>query len=214
MASRVVDLTKLIKDLNNLDANATKNLAIAINETSEDITRKSIDEIADRVELQKSYISKHLFVEQKATTTNPQAIITGNARGTLLTQYPFEAFEKTENNRGGVRVKVNKNGSSHDIQGAFKIRLKAGASRGNSQGIALRNKDALEYFERNLSKGARTTAKQDKLNKIRRKAASKPRGITVLHSRSINQLFDSIREEQTDENISNLADEIFNRLFR
>lgn len=178
------DLSKLATRISQKSEIAKKASALAINKSATYAIKLSIDEIIKEAALQPNYVKKHLRTVARASPSNLRAIISANARATLLTRYPHV---KTPD---GIRVKVNATGGYREIKGARVLRGLKGSS---ATGIALRNKDAVAYFSNAINKGKRTPEKSRKLQRIIRKARTKPYGMTVLHSRSINQLFTSKR---------------------
>ena len=133
-----------------------------------------------------SYVKKRLHVRKRAKPDSLTAIVTGEERGTLLERYPYSLSPT------GATVRVNKAGSALEIKGARMVRLKGSGEKV----LGMFNKDAMEAFTKALSKGeGATTGKRKKLHQLERRAANKPYGRTPLHSRSINQLFQSVRED-------------------
>lgn len=180
--------------------------AQALNKTATFAVNKSVDEITKSVTLAPEYVKKHFKVANRASPSNLSVVIYANERATLLTRYRFSQ------SRQGINVAINKGSGFTELRGAFKI----GGLRGSqATGIAMRNKVAAEFFERAASKGKRTSFKSAKLARLLAKAEAKPNGIYVLHSRSINQLFTSVREDvgpvATDFLIEDFIEQ-FNRL--
>lgn len=163
---------------------ANKAAALAINKTTTFAIKEAISDIQEEANLQQGYISKHIKTVSRASAKKLRAVVAANARETLLTRYPYRKTAK------GVAVSVGVTGY-REIPRAFIVR---GLKGSQATGVALSNKEALALFEKRFSKGQPTPGKQAKLAKLRSKAKSKPRGIEVLHSRSINQLFTSSRE--------------------
>ena len=104
---------------------------------------------------------------------------------------------------------VNKTTGYRTIKRAFRVTNLRGSG---ASGIALKNQDAVEVFRRSLSPS--TPGKSRKLQRIISKARTKPNGITVLHSRSINQLFTSVREDVQPRTFRFMADEFISDLRR
>lgn len=181
--SNILDVKDLKKRLKSKTDATSKAAALALNKTSTFAIRESISDITSEVSLQQSYISKHLKTVGRASSSNLRAVIAANARETLLSRYPYRVTSK------GVSVKIGVSGY-RDIPKAFIVRGLRGSL---ATGVALSNKQALAFFESRLSTGISTAAKVSKVAKLREKAIKKPRGIEVLHSRSINQLFTSSR---------------------
>lgn len=160
--------------------------AQALNKTGTYTTDESVKLIIQRVNLDASYVKKHLGVSDRASPDNLRIIIRANERGTLLTRYPNRKTSK------GMAVSINKGSGFSELRGAFVI---SGLRGSGASGIAMNNKKALEFFELAAASGADTYFKSAKVFKLKYKAASKPRGITVLNSRSINQLFTTVRDD-------------------
>lgn len=160
--------------------------AQALNKTATFAINKSIDEIVKSVNLSPEYVKKHFKVSNRASPSNLSVVIFANERATLLTRY------KTSESAKGIRVAINKGAGFTELRGAFKI---SGLRGSQATGIAMRNKVALEFFERAASNGERTSPKASKLSRLQAKAKARPNGIYVLHSRSINQLFTSVRDD-------------------
>lgn len=177
----------LVEKLNSTPEQINKAAAKAVNKTTQQVFKDSIDAMMREVNLDESYIKKHFKIANRASPSNLRARITANARGTLLTRYPYL---KTSD---GVKVRVNAKGTYRNMKGAFV----ASNLRGSfSTGIAMRNKIAVQFLLKSLHKGqGATSAKRAKLAKLRRKAEQKPGGLYVPHARSINQLFISVRED-------------------
>lgn len=160
--------------------------AQALNKTATFAINKSVDEITKTVNLSPEYVKKHFKINNRASPSNLSVVIYANERATLLTRY------KTSQSAKGIRVAVNRGGGLTELRGAFKI---SGLRGSQATGIAMRNKVALEFFERAAGNGERTSGKSSKLARLAAKAKARPNGIYVLHSRSINQLFTSVRDD-------------------
>ncbi|AWY02810.1 hypothetical protein [Alteromonas phage JH01] len=185
--------------------NTTINRAasLAINKTVTYAKDLSISEIVRNVNLQQSYIKQNLKTAKRASPSDLSAIIRANTRETLLTRYPYQETST------GVRVAINKTTGYRTINRAFRVTNLRGSG---ATGIALKNKDAVEVFRRSLSPS--TPGKAAKLARIEAKAETKPNGITVLHSRSINQLFTSVREDVQPRTYRFMADQFISDLQR
>lgn len=163
---------------------ANRAAAQALNKAATYTTDQSVRMITDDVNLQPQYIKKHLRVVGRASPANLRTVIAANERATLLTRYPHMRTSQ------GMRVAVNKGSGFREIKGAFAV---TGLRGSQASGIALSSRDAVDFFKLGLNKGQRTPAKSRKLQRIISKARTKPRSIEVLHSRSINQMFTSVR---------------------
>lgn len=181
--SSIFDVSDLKSRIKSRGETANKAAALAVNKATTFAIKQAITDIQEEANLQQGYISKHIKTVGRASSKNLRAVIAANARETLLTRYPYRKTAR------GVAVSVGVTGY-REIPKAFIVR---GLRGSEATGIALSNKEALALFERQFSKGQSTPGKQKKLAKLRSKAKQKPRGIEVLHSRSINQLFTSSR---------------------
>lgn len=175
--------------INKIKANSTvvnRAAAQALNKTATFAVSKSIAEITKAVNLSPEYVKKHFKVGNRASPSNLAVVIYANERATLLTRYRYNQSSK------GIKVAINKGSGFTELRGAFKI---SGLRGSQATGIAMRNKVALEFFERAAGNGERTNGKSSKLSRLAAKAKARPNGIYVLHSRSINQLFTSVRDD-------------------
>ncbi|AUR86172.1 neck protein [Vibrio phage 1.083.O._10N.286.52.B9] len=160
--------------------------SLTLNRTATATVNKSIEEITGSVNLEPSYIKKHLKVTARASPANLRTIITANERGTLLGRYPnFKT-------KDGMRVAINKGSGYRELRGAFRV---TGLKNSDAAGIALRNRDAVAFVEASMRNTKGSAKKSRKLANIKSNAENKPNGIYVLHSRSVNQLFVSVRDD-------------------
>ncbi|AUR84123.1 neck protein [Vibrio phage 1.049.O._10N.286.54.B5] len=187
MATYSVDRIGVLADnIRNKSTAVNKAASLTLNKTATATVNKSVELITNDVNLQTSYVKKHLRTVARASPANLRVRIHATARGTLLDRYP--SFKTKD----GMRVAVNKGSGFREIKNAFRV---TGLKGSSSSGIALRNRDAVGFFEANLAKTGRTPAKSRKLQRIIAKARTKPNGIEVLHSRSVNQLFLTVRDD-------------------
>ncbi|ANP79307.1 hypothetical protein A134_23115 [Vibrio crassostreae 9CS106] len=196
----VEDLTLLKKMITERGDAARKAAALTVNQSAIFAMKESIKEITSSVNLKESYVQGHMAVAGKATPNSLKAEVYANERGTLLTRYPFNKTAQ------GVSVAINKGRGYREIPQAFMVKSLRGS---NAQGIALRNTEALKLYE---AVGGSSGAK--KLSRLRAKAKSKPSGIHVLHSRSINQLFTSARDDINPELTSFMLREFMKNMDR
>jgi len=185
------------------DTTINRAASLAINKTVTFAKDLSVSEILRTVNLQQSYVRRNLKTAKRASPNDLSAIIRANTRETLLTRYPYQETST------GVRVAVNKTTGYRTIKRAFRVTNLRGSG---ASGIALKNRDAVEVFRRSLSPS--TPGKSRKLQRIISNARTKPNGITVLHSRSINQLFTSVREDVQPRTFRFMADEFISDLRR
>lgn len=182
----VKNIGKLADIIKSKSTDVDKAASNTLNRTATATVVKSVSEITKSVNLQQSYVKKHLNVVARASPTNLRVIIHANERGTLLTRYPHF---KTKD---GVRVSINKGTGYRELKGAFIV---SGLKGSGATGIALRNTTAVEFFENAIAKTGNSGGKLKKLRNIKVKAQVKPNGMEVLHARSVNQLFTSVKED-------------------
>lgn len=179
------DFVELSRRIKGKDNTVKKASVLTINKSATFSRRESVEQITKEVNLKQSYVNGHLRVVKRASPGDLTAIVRGNERGTLLQRYPYSLSGDV------LRVQINRTGSALTIKGARMVNLKGSGEKV----VGLFNRDAMEVFTRALSKGEGATAgKRKKLFNIERRAAAKPYGRTPLHSRSINQLFTSVRD--------------------
>ena len=181
----VKDLGKLAARISGKSKIADKAAADTINKSATFAISESVNAILNSANLQKNYIKRNIKTVSRAKVSNLQAIVSTNERGTLLYRYPFAAT------KDGYRVSVNKTGGFREIKGASMMSLRGSGIRT----IGVRNKDAVEIFTKALNRGKSTSAKAKKLENIKKRAASKPYGMTPLYSKSIYDMFTSVRED-------------------
>lgn len=199
---KLADLSSLIKSKSSTVNSAASN---AINKTATFTKSKSIDLIMDEVNLSKDYVSSKMSVVARASPANLRAIIQASDKATLLTRYPNSKV------KDGMRVSVDKGTGFRTLKNAFTV---TNLSYSNSTGIAMRNRDAAAYFKHAASSGKRTGKKSRKLQRRLEAARKNPRGIYVLHARSVNQVFTSVRENVADDVKIFMADEFLKQFER
>lgn len=115
---------------------AEKSAVLAVNQVASGIALTTLrGEMRKQVNFPKGYLeSDRLGLRKKASLNNPEAIIRGRDRPTLLSR--FAEGQNESNTRGrGVRVSVKK-GRTSILKKAFMLRLKNG-----NLGLAVRVKD-------------------------------------------------------------------------
>lgn len=175
-------------------------LASTVNKAATFARSRTSEIIASRVTLPQSYVKQRLMLLKRASPKDPTAVIRGVERATLLTRFQFNVTSD------GVAVKVNRKGGYETIKRAFKVTNLRGSF---ATGIAMRNEVAYEYYK---GLPIDTPGKRAKLAKLAKKAKDKPKGIYVLHSRSIDQLFTSAKEDISEELLSFMARDFLERL--
>lgn len=193
----VNELANLADKIRSHSKTADKASALVINRAATFAVKKSIESITSDVTLKSAYVKSKIKRVSRASPSNLRSTVVASDKATLLTR--FTHFKTAD----GVKVRINQGAGFRSIKGAFIARNLRGSA---ASGIALRNSTAVGYFERSLGKGKQTSAKAAKLARIKAKAEAKPNGMTVLHSRSINQMFQSTREDVQPELKEFMAD--------
>jgi len=173
------DLGELADKIREKSKTADRAAANTINKSATFAIRESINEMTSDVNLKPSYIKKHLKTVARASYNNLRAVISANERGTLLARYPHV---KTKD---GYRVSVSRSGGFREIPNAVMVRTK----NSNVMTIAMFNKDLVALMKKQSGKSNKT------LKKMRRLMSKADYGRTPLHSSSINQMFEEVRED-------------------
>lgn len=197
------ELRALSEKITGNDLIINRAAALAINKTVTFTKDLSVTFMTSEVNLQPNYVKRNLKTAKRAQPKDLVGIIRANTRNTLLTRYPHQSTSE------GVRVSINKKEGYRTIKRAFKVNNLRGSG---ASGIALRNKDAVEVFRNALSPS--TPAKSRKLQRIISSARKNPRGIQVLSSRSINQIFLDVRKDVQPRSLRFMADEFISDVTR
>tara|TARA_R110002124_G_scaffold47290_1_gene140903 strand:+ start:1461 stop:2078 length:618 start_codon:yes stop_codon:yes gene_type:complete len=176
-------LTKLAGNVRDWDSKINSAAANALNRAATKARNDSVSEIFNRTTLSGSYVKERLTVAGRASPSNLRSIVQGVNRATLLSRFDYI---KTS---AGVKVKVNNRGGFKLIKDSFVVTNLRGST---STGIAMSNVRAAAYYA-DAAIGGGSQAVKRKAIKLAIKAKTKPGGIHVLHSRSITQLFESVK---------------------
>ncbi len=172
-------LSQRIRDKSKI---ANQALSLAINKSATFLIRESINQITSEVALKPSYVNRNINTVARASANNLRAIVQANTRNTLLGRYPHVRTKE------GIKVRINATGGFREIKGARIIRSLAGSG---VPAIGVRNTDFARILRQ--AGGRSTPAKSRKIQRALSRARRKPYGMTPLSSRSINQLFTSVR---------------------
>lgn len=172
----VVAVTGLnsLEDIYSLDEDIIANARMAINRTVDRARTASAKEMRDQVAFPARYLSGpngRLRVTQRASNTNLQAVVTGRDRPTSLARFASSRDPAATRKQGGVNVTVTP-GKTKFMRGAFLMRL-----NNNNLGLAIR-----------LKEGERIN------NKARMTRIGA--GLYLLYGPSVDQVFQSVSEEQ------------------
>lgn len=156
---------------------ATRKAAqLSINTTARKARTAASREIRKQVSLTAGYLNKpeRLWVSRKARETDLTAKITARQRPTSLITYGAKQLTRKGKRKpkvgAGVSVGVKRGGGRRKIRQAFFMRLKSG-----NVGVAVRSLEGLN------------------LKKLR--ASPKYAGVHVLYGPSVDQVFNTVRED-------------------
>ena len=162
-------------------------LAVAINKAAGLTIKESVNRITQKVTLEPSYVRSRMLVESKATPKNLSSTISARDRATLTGRFKYSKGD------GGYYLQVNKSGGGL-VRRSWLVKS---LPKSGGTALVMTAKDALAAAE--SSGGQMTPARAAKISRLRAKAAQKQANgrnkIVALYSRSINQLFTSVREE-------------------
>lgn len=174
--------------LKNLDNKINVAASNAVNRTATRARQDAVDILLTRVTLKRSYIAKHIKVVGRSSPDTLRAVIHSTARATLLDRF---ASVKV---KGGVKVRINRSGGYKTINGAFRVRNLRGS---HSTGIAITNVAAARYYKDKAIQSGHAMF-STLASKAAAKAVSNPGGIHVLHSMSVNQMFNAAKPDIKD----------------
>lgn len=183
-------LGRLADKIRNMPKQADAAMALAINKTATFTARKSVDRIVGETTLKAGYVKQNLGVTGRASPDNLRAIITARARATLTGR--FDHVETSD----GVKLRVNRSGGYRTIKGGWVAR---NLRYSGGTGVATTFRVAIAAARAGLTRGmGATQRKVSKIAKLARLARTNERGLNgmyVHHSRSVNQLFTSVRDD-------------------
>ncbi|KZZ70645.1 hypothetical protein A3765_16215, partial [Oleiphilus sp. HI0130] len=156
--------------LKGLSLDGPKILTRALNKTATKGRTRSSEEIRKQVNLKAAYVKGKLNIS-RATYKNLQSKITAEKRGVLMTRYPHTMLA-----RGGVTVKIKRNGARAKLPSAFKTFVYAGGKR-------------VEVLATPATGKYRTGNRKMK----------------VLYSPSVSQVFNAVRDDIDAEMVDYLA---------
>lgn len=116
--------------LANLDANSTRALVRAVNHAAAKARTLGARLIRDEVKLPAAYVNERLRVDQRASATDPTAMISGRGRATQLSRFGAKQLTTKAKLPGkrrlaGARVEV-KPGQQKVMPGAWLMKQKGG----------------------------------------------------------------------------------------
>ena len=187
-----------LPDLNDAPERIVRLARMAINKTADRARTMAARAIRSQVNFPASYLSgseSRLYLKKRSVGNDLEAIITGRWRATSLARFAKGTGPSAAARRaGGITVEVAP-GEAKFMKGAFFVRLRAGTALTDTQhnlGVAIRLKDG----ER-----PRNT----------RAAAQLDHNVWLLYGPSVQQVFNTVREDISPETRDYLVAE-FRRL--
>ena len=156
--------------------------ANVINRSTTFAMDKSIGEIIREYTLKESYVRSKFKRVGRASKSNLRSIVRVSDRRTLLNRF---RHAKTSN---GVSVTI-KRGVTKKIKRGFIVTNLKGSG---TSGVAVMNLDRLNYLKTSTHKSDR---RPQALSYMTGEFKKKPKGWTVLNTTSINNMFESKRED-------------------
>lgn len=171
---------------------------LAVNEGARYGRAEGSRQIVQEVAFKKSYVSKNLFVKQKATGETMEAVIEGRFRPTSLAE--FATSPRKFGKQRGVRVRVSAKGGAKRLGRGFFVRLRRGntGELGNV-GLAVR----LKPGERLQNKRNAALLRNDKHGSL-----------YLLYGPSVNQVFFDVREKITPKVLDRVEKEFLRQFAR
>jgi hypothetical protein len=179
----------LIASLARTNDNVDRASVLAVNRGARDGRALGARQIREEVNYSRGYLSGaegRLAIAQRATTSNPEAIIRGRDRPTSLAR--FATSPVRFGRQHGVRVRVATQGSATTLRSGFFIRL-----RNSNVGLAVR-----------LKKGESLIGSQA--------AKQLENGVWLLYGPSVDQVFQGVAADIVDE-VGDIAASEFIRQF-
>lgn len=186
-------LTDFQERLEKYPAATRKAAQISINKTADRARTRASREIRSQVRLTAAYLNqdKKLWVSSKATETNLESRVSARKRPTSLVTYGAKQLTRRGKRKpivnAGVSVGIKRSGRRKKIRQAFFVKLRSG-----NVGIAVRSTEGLN------------------LKKLGIAAGNKSGGMITLYGPSVDQVFNTVREEIAPDMVAFLTKE-FNR---
>lgn len=190
-------IQEMIASVRRIPADSRTIGAQAINKTIVSSRAEASRDIRSQVNFPASYLGSpndpraRLSISKKATKDDLEAVISARKRPTSLAR-----FTVADANGRNVRVQVKPSVASVALRGAFIVRLRSGAAIGEDNfnlGLAIR-----------LKKG-------DPLRNSRAALQVSP-GLFLLYGPSVDQVFQTVREDIAPQAMTNLKNEYYRLL--
>ena len=165
----VVEGLSSLEDIENLDANILLRARQAINKTVDRTRTSSAKSMREQINFPARYLNDRLTVTKRPSGSSLQAVISGRDRPTSLARFATNRNQKP--GKAGVNVQVDASASKRMAR-AFLIKLRNG-----NLGLALR-----------LKKGESMTNS--------RAAVLMSKGLYLLYGPSVDQVFQSVSQDE------------------
>jgi len=190
---KTVGLDNVISQLQNFSSKVTLDAVMAVNKVIVSSRKGAADEIRQQVNFSASYLGSpndrnaRLAVTKRATRSDIEAVISARTRPTSLARF-IEGSGKP----GDVRVKIKPHGVSIPLRGAFTVRLRSGSS----------------ISEDNFNLGLAVRAHANSTLRNSRGAKQIGRNLFLLYGPSVDQVFQTVREDIAPKAIKDLRSEM------
>lgn len=174
-----------LPDLGKAPEKIVRFATMAINKTVDRARTRAAQRIAQQVAFPASYLrgdNSRLFVKKRATGADLEGVVAGRHRPTSLARFVRDNNPAAARKRGGLTVQI-KPGEARFMKGAFLVKLRAGAEKTDTKynlGVAIR-----------LKPGQRP--------RNSRAAVQLDRNVWLLYGPSVNQVFQTVREDVAPE---------------
>lgn len=174
-----------LPDLDTAPERIVRLARMAINRTADRARAGAARLMRDQVNFPASYLrgaDSRLYIRKKSVGNDLEAIITGRFRPTSLARFAKGSGPTSNRNRSGITVEVHP-GEARMLKNAFFVRLRAGSTKTDTKynlGVAIR-----------LKNGERP--------RNTRAAVQLDRNLWLLYGPSVNQVFQSVREDISPE---------------
>lgn len=174
-----------LPDLGKAPEKLVRFATMAINKTVDRARTRAAERITQQVAFPASYLrgtDSRLAVTKRATGNDLEGIVSGRHRPTSLARFVRDNDPTAARKRGGLTVKV-KPGEARFMKGAFLVKLRAGAAKTDTKynlGVAIR-----------LNQGQRPRNSSA--------AVQLDHNVWLLYGPSVNQVFQTVREDVAPE---------------
>lgn len=187
-----------LPDLGKAPEKIVRFATMAINKTVDRARVRSAERVRQQVDFPANYLrgaDARLYVKKRATGNDLEGVISGRHRPTSLARFVRDNNPAAARKQGGLTIQV-KPGEARFMKGAFLVKLRAGAAKTDTKynlGVAIR-----------LKPGQRP--------RNSRAAVQLDRNLWLLYGPSVNQVFQTVREDVAPETLDYLVAEFMRLL--